>query len=157
MVLWTSTVRKMPKPPRRPWKMVKLMETKLLWTGPSLRAKVASVAEEEAGAALEVEVVAEVAAVDLVAEAGEALEVRSVEGPLTVCLWHIHALPNLRAQVPASLSPQVLTQASGEGALAALQPAFQGRVLPSCRARRLPRRQRRRRRRPQATRKEDQV
>lgn len=74
MVLWTSTVRKMPKPPRRPWKMVKLMETKLLWTGPSLRAKVASVAEEEAGAALEVEVVAEVAAVDLVAEAGEALE-----------------------------------------------------------------------------------
>ncbi|KAJ8776962.1 hypothetical protein J1605_014980 [Eschrichtius robustus] len=54
----------MPKLPRRPWKMVKLMETKLIWTGPSLRVKVA----------LEAKVVAEVAKVDLVAEAGEALE-----------------------------------------------------------------------------------
>lgn len=51
--------------------MVKLMETKSLWTGPNLRVKVALVAEEEAEVALEAEVVAEVA---LVAEAGEALE-----------------------------------------------------------------------------------
>ena len=52
------------------------METKLLWTGPNLRAKAALEAVVEAGAALEAEVVAEEAEVDLVAEAGEALEVR---------------------------------------------------------------------------------
>ena len=61
--------------------MVKLMETKSLWTGPNLRVKVALVAEEEAEVALEAEVVAEVAEVvaevaevAFVAEAGEALE-----------------------------------------------------------------------------------
>ena len=54
--------------------MVKSMETKSLWTGPNLRVKVALVAKEEAEVALEAEVVAEVAKVDLVAEAGEALE-----------------------------------------------------------------------------------
>ena len=50
--------------------MVKLMETKLLRTGPSLRVKAAS----------EAEVVAEVAEVDLVAEASEALEGEEVSG-----------------------------------------------------------------------------
>ena len=50
------------------------METKLLWTGPNLRAKAALEAVVEAGVALEAEVVAEEAKVDLVAEAGEALE-----------------------------------------------------------------------------------
>ena len=50
--------------------MVKSMETKSLWTGPNLRVKVALVAEEEAEVALEVELVAEVAEVVLVAEAG---------------------------------------------------------------------------------------
>lgn len=35
LVLKTSTVSKMPKPPSRPWKMVKLKETKLLWTCPT--------------------------------------------------------------------------------------------------------------------------
>lgn len=64
--------------------MVKLMETKLLWTGPSLRVKVASGVVVEAEAASEAEVVAEVAAVDLVAEAGEASEVSSIEGYLCV-------------------------------------------------------------------------
>ena len=77
-------MRKRPKLPRRPWKMVKLMETKLLWIGPSLRVKVASVAEEEAEVASVAEVVAEVAEVDLVAEAGEALEVRSMVAYPTV-------------------------------------------------------------------------
>lgn len=74
----------MPKPPRRPWKTVKLMETKLLWTGPSLRVKVALEVVAEAEVALEAEVVAAEAEVDLVAEAGEALEVRSREGCLCV-------------------------------------------------------------------------
>lgn len=54
--------------------MVKLMETKLPWTGPSPRAKVASGAVVEAEAALEDEVVAGEEEADLVAEAGEALE-----------------------------------------------------------------------------------
>lgn len=54
--------------------MVKLMETKLLWTGPSLRAKVDLGAVVEAEVALEAEVVAEEAEVDSAAEAGEALE-----------------------------------------------------------------------------------
>jgi hypothetical protein len=66
----------MPKLPRRPWKMVKLMETKLPWTGPSLRVKVASGDEVEAEEALEAE--AEEAEVDLVAEAGEVLEAEEV-------------------------------------------------------------------------------
>lgn len=54
--------------------MVKSMETKLPWTGQSLREKVVSgavVAAEEASGA---EVVAEAAEADLEAEAGEALE-----------------------------------------------------------------------------------
>lgn len=54
--------------------MVKLMETKLLWTGPNRRVKVALEVAVEAEVALEAEVVAEEAEVDLVAEAGEALE-----------------------------------------------------------------------------------
>lgn len=54
--------------------MVKLMETKLLWTGPSLRVKVALEVVAEAEVALEAEVVVAEAEVDLVAEAGEALE-----------------------------------------------------------------------------------
>ncbi|KAK1338607.1 LOW QUALITY PROTEIN: hypothetical protein QTO34_019261 [Cnephaeus nilssonii] len=66
---FTSTVKKTPKPPRRPWKAVKLIKTKLVWTGPSPRVKVALGIEAEA------EVVAEEAKVDLVAEAGEVLEV----------------------------------------------------------------------------------
>lgn len=57
--------------------MVKLMEIKLLWTGPNLRVKVASGVAAEAEVALEAEVVAEEAEVDLVAEAGEALEVEA--------------------------------------------------------------------------------
>ncbi|EPQ07794.1 Nucleolin [Myotis brandtii] len=68
----TSIVWKMPKLLRRPWKMVKLMETKLLWIGPSLRVRVASGAMVEAEVALE----AEGAEVDLVAEAGEVLKVK---------------------------------------------------------------------------------
>ncbi|KAK1343937.1 hypothetical protein QTO34_014494 [Cnephaeus nilssonii] len=71
----TSTVGKMPNPPRSPWKMVKLLETKLLWIGPSLRVKVASRVMVEAEVALEAEVVAE-AEMNLVAEAGEVLEVK---------------------------------------------------------------------------------
>ena len=63
-------MRKMLKPPRRPWKMVKLMETKLLWTGPSLRLKVA----------LEAKVIADEAEVDLVAETGKALEGEGTRG-----------------------------------------------------------------------------
>ena len=39
--------------------MVKLMETKSLWTGPNLQVTMALVAEEEAEVALEAEVVAE--------------------------------------------------------------------------------------------------
>lgn len=66
--------------------MVKLMETKLLWTGPSLRVKVALEAVVEAEVALEVEVVAEEAEADLVAEAGEALEVRKLGGFLLYAL-----------------------------------------------------------------------
>ena len=54
--------------------MVKLMGTKSLWTEPNLRVKGALVAKEEAEVALEAEVVAEVAELDLVAEAGEGLE-----------------------------------------------------------------------------------
>ena len=54
--------------------MVKSMGTKSLWTGQNLRVKVALVAEKEADVALEAELVAEVAEMDLVAEAGEALE-----------------------------------------------------------------------------------
>lgn len=54
--------------------MVKLTETKLPWTGPSLRVKVASGAVVVAEAASVAEAVAEVAEVDLEAEAGEALE-----------------------------------------------------------------------------------
>lgn len=55
--------------------MEKLMETKLLWTGPNLRVRVALVAEEEAEEVLEAEVVAEEEEADLAAEAGAALEV----------------------------------------------------------------------------------
>ena len=100
----------MPKLPRRPWKMVKLMETKSLWTGPNLRVKVALVAEEEAEVALEAEVVAEVAEVALVAEAGEALEVRSVEGhPAVFTGLRGHALPNLQIHVSASVPKSLLT------------------------------------------------
>lgn len=56
--------------------MEKLMETKLLWTGPNLRVRVALVAEEEAEEVSEDEAVAEEEEVDLAAEeAGEALEV----------------------------------------------------------------------------------
>lgn len=56
--------------------MEKLMETKLLWTGPNLRVRVALVAEEEAEEVSEAEVVAEEEEeADLAAEAGEALEV----------------------------------------------------------------------------------
>lgn len=58
--------------------MEKLMETKLLWTGPNLRVKVALVAEVEAEEVSGAEVVAEVEAeaeeADLAEEAGEALE-----------------------------------------------------------------------------------
>ena len=54
--------------------MVKLMGTKSLWTEPNLRVKGALVAKEEGEVALEAEVVAEVAELDLVAEAGESLE-----------------------------------------------------------------------------------
>lgn len=55
--------------------MEKLMETKLHWTGPNLRVRVALVAEEEAEEVLEAEVVAEEEEADLAAEAGAALEV----------------------------------------------------------------------------------
>lgn len=66
----------MPKLPKRPWKMVKLMETKLPWTGPNLKGKVALGVVVEAEEASEAEVVAEEAEEDLAAEAGEALEVK---------------------------------------------------------------------------------
>lgn len=87
--------------------MVKLMETKLLWTGPSLRVKVALEAAVEAEVALEAEVVAEEAEVDLVAEAGEALEVRRLGGFVLYVLGTVaHALNNVpRAQGPLSQSP----------------------------------------------------
>lgn len=90
--------------------MVKLMETKLLWTGPSLRVKVALEAVVEAEVALEAEVVAEEAEVDLVAEAGEALEaleVRRLGGFVVYVLGTVaHALKNVpRAQGPLSQSP----------------------------------------------------
>lgn len=55
--------------------MEKLMGTKLPWTGPNLRVKVALVAEVEVEEVSEAEVVAEEEEADLVAEAGEALEV----------------------------------------------------------------------------------
>ena len=146
----------MPKLPRRPWKMVKSMETKSLWTGPNLRVKVALVAEEEAEVALEAEVVAEEAEVALVAEAGEALEVRSVEGHpamFTGCCLSGHALPNLRIHVSASVPKSLLTLLGRDDWQ--FWSLFNDALL-FCRARRLPRRQRRRRR-PQATRKEDEV
>lgn len=54
--------------------MEKLMETKLPWTGPNLRVKVALVVEVEAEEVLEAEVVAEAEEADLAEEAGEALE-----------------------------------------------------------------------------------
>ena len=54
--------------------MVKLMETELPWTGPSLRVKVASGIMVEAEEALEAKVEAEEAEVDLVAEAEVASE-----------------------------------------------------------------------------------
>lgn len=57
------TVKKIPKLPRKPQEMVKLMETKLPWSGPSLPVKVALV-EGRA---------------DLVAEAREASEVPEEE------------------------------------------------------------------------------
>ena len=68
--------------------------------------KVALVVEEEAEVALEAEAVAEVAEVDLVAEAGEALEVRSMEGHPAVstgCCLCGRALPNLQSHVSASI------------------------------------------------------
>lgn len=68
LVLQTLIVRKMPKLPRRPWKMKKLMETRLPWTGPNLRVKVALVAEVEAEEVSEAEV--EEAEADLVEEDG---------------------------------------------------------------------------------------
>ena len=145
----------MPKLPRRPWKMVKLMETKSLWTGPNLRVKVALVAEEEAEVALEAEVVAEVAEVALVAEAGEALEV-SMEGHpavFTGCCLRGHALPDLQIYVSASVPKSLVTLLGRDDWQ--FWSLFNDALL-FCRARRLPRRQRRRRR-PQATRKEDEV
>ncbi|EPQ20071.1 F-box only protein 17 [Myotis brandtii] len=54
------------KAAKEAWKMVKLMETKLLWTGPSLRVKVVSGVMVEAEVALEV-------------EAGEVLKVEEAE------------------------------------------------------------------------------
>lgn len=77
--------------------MVKLMETKLPWTGPSPRAKVASGAVVEAEAALEDEVVAGEEEADLVAEAGEALEVRRMRGYFSIYSGHhvARALQNL--------------------------------------------------------------
>lgn len=59
----------MPKPPPRPWKMVKLKETKLLWTCPNLRVKVAS------GIVAKTEMPRD-AKVDLVAETREVFEVK---------------------------------------------------------------------------------
>lgn len=60
--------------------MVKLMEIKSLWTGLSLRVKVASGVAVEAEVALEAEVVAEEAEEDSVAEAEEVLEVEAASG-----------------------------------------------------------------------------
>lgn len=96
--------------------MVKLMETKLLWTGPSLRAKVDLGAVVEAEAALEAEVVAEEAEVDSAAEAGEALEVRTTRGKPQCLRWTLHgtctsscAGPGFPASVPK------LSLITGEG------------------------------------------
>ncbi|ELW63218.1 Intraflagellar transport protein 46 like protein [Tupaia chinensis] len=69
-----STVRKMPKLTRRPCKVMKLMETKLPWIGPSLTVKMASGVMVEAEEVLEAKVEEEEAEVNLVAEANEALE-----------------------------------------------------------------------------------
>ena len=85
--------------------MVKLMETKSLWTGLSLRVKVALGVAAEAEVALEAEVVAEEAEEDLVAEAGEVLEVR-ITGDITCAvILHQSSLITGEGRAPGGLAP----------------------------------------------------